>query len=60
MSILKKIINNILKVIIGKDELIELVVIVFIVRGYILLEDVFGIGKIILVKSLVKSVDVKF
>ena len=41
MSTLKKITNNISKVIIGKDESIELAAIL-IARGHILLEDVPG------------------
>ena len=45
MNILKKITNNISKVIIGKDESIELAAIALIAKGHILLEDVPGTGK---------------
>ncbi len=45
MSTLNKITNNISKVIIGKDESIELAAIALIARGHILLEDVPGTGK---------------
>ena len=45
MSTLKKITNNISKVIIGKDESIELATIALIAGGHILLEDVPGTGK---------------
>ena len=44
MNILKKITNNISKVIIGKDESIELAAIALIAKGHILLEDVPGTG----------------
>ena len=54
MSTLKKITNNISKVIIGKDEAIELAAIALIARGHILLEDVPGTGKTTLAKSLAK------
>ncbi|TKI88291.1 AAA family ATPase, partial [Bacillus cereus] len=51
MSTLKKITNNISKVIIGKDESIELAAIALIAGGHILLEDVPGTGKTTLAKS---------
>lgn len=56
MSTLKKITSNISKVIIGKNESIELAAIALIARGHILLEDVPGTGK----TTLAKSVDAKF
>lgn len=59
MNTLKKITNNISKVIIGKDESIELAAIALIAKGHILLEDVPG-RKTTLAKSLAKSVDAKF
>jgi MoxR-like ATPase len=51
---------NISKVIIGKDDVIKLVVSAFFAGGHVLLEDVPGTGKTVLAKSLAKSVDSVF
>lgn len=51
------ILENIKKVIIGKDDAIEKVLICFFARGHLLIEDVPGVGKTTLVKALSKSVD---
>lgn len=50
-----KIINNLKQVIIGKDDVLELVVMALISNGHILIEDVPGTGKTILARSLAKS-----
>lgn len=52
--------SNISKVIVGKDEVIDLVLMSFLCSGHILLEDVPGIGKTMLAKCLAKSVDCDF
>ncbi len=57
---IKKIVDNIETVIIGKREPVELVVLSFIAKGHVLLEDLPGTGKTTLVSSLAKSVDCKF
>jgi MoxR-like ATPase len=51
---------NIARVIVGKDELIELVVVAVLSEGHILLEDVPGIGKTTLAKALARSLDCSF
>ena len=52
--------NNIQKVIIGKDKVIDIVVTALICGGHVLLEDVPGTGKTVLARSLAKSVDCDF
>ena len=49
--------GNIQKVIVGKSEVIDLLLISLFCRGHMLLEDVPGTGKTMLVKSLAASVD---
>jgi MoxR-like ATPase len=52
--------NNIQKVIIGKDKVIDIVVTALICGGHVLLEDVPGTGKTVLARSLAKSVHCDF
>jgi len=48
--------NNIQKVIVGKDDTIDLLLVCLFSRGHMLLEDVPGTGKTMLVKALAASV----
>lgn len=59
-SLAKRICDNVSRVIVGKDEIIELVVISLLAGGHVLLEDVPGTGKTVMAKSLAKSVDGEF
>ncbi len=52
----KKIKNNINKVIVGKEKSIELLLVTLLAEGHILLEDVPGVGKTLLAKSLARSI----
>lgn len=51
---------NISKVLVGKDDVTELVLMAFLCSGHILLEDVPGVGKTMLAKCLARSVDCGF
>jgi len=52
--------SNIGKVIVGKEEAAELLIIALITSGHVLLEDVPGTGKTLLAKSLAKSLSLRF
>jgi len=56
----QKLIENISKVIVGKRDVIELVVVSLISNGHVLLEDVPGLGKTMLSRTLAKSITGKF
>ena len=51
---------NLNKVIIGKDESLVLTIIAFLCQGHILIEDVPGVGKTMLARSLAKSLGCHF
>lgn len=52
--------KNVQKVIVGKDEIIENIVISILCSGHILLEDVPGLGKTLLARTISKSIDSNF
>ena len=55
-----KIINNINKVILGKNDTVELAVICLLSKGHLLIEDIPGVGKTMLARSLARSLDASF
>lgn len=56
----EKIVTNIEKVIVGKRSSVELAVISLLCQGHLLIEDVPGVGKTVLARSLAKSLGCDF
>jgi len=55
-----KVKENVERVIVGKGEVVELAIIALLCEGHILIEDVPGLGKTVLAKSLAKSLGCSF
>lgn len=60
IDLYERLTTNMGKVIIGKEQALKLLVISLICHGHVLIEDVPGVGKTVLAKSLAKSLGCKF
>ena len=56
----QNVIANVERVIVGKRDAIELAVIALLCQGHLLIEDVPGVGKTMLARSLARSLDCSF
>ncbi|MBU0511741.1 MAG: MoxR family ATPase, partial [Chloroflexi bacterium] len=56
----KTVVENIERVIVGKREAVELALVGFLCQGHLLIEDVPGVGKTMLARSLARSVGCSF
>ena len=59
-SVANRIIDNVSTVIVGKKQTIELVVVALLSSGHVLIEDVPGVGKTSLAKTIARSVGLSF
>jgi len=59
-EIIKKLLDNIEKVIVGKTESIKLCLAALVSKGHVLIEDVPGLGKTMLARSIAKSINADF
>ncbi len=55
-----KLLTNLKTVIVGKDDVLDLVIITLLSQGHLLIDDVPGVGKTVLAKSLAKSLGCSF
>ena len=59
-SVLLEILNNVERVVVGKRAEVELALISLMCEGHVLVEDVPGVGKTVLAKSLSRSIGCSF
>ncbi len=59
-SFSEKLVSNLEKVIVGKSETIQMIVVGLLCQGHILIEDVPGVGKTVLARSLARSLGCTF
>ncbi|MDO6692013.1 MoxR family ATPase [Aliiglaciecola sp. 3_MG-2023] len=52
--------NNVQRLLIGQNDVVEQVIIAFLAGGHVLLEGVPGLGKTLLIRALAKSIDLDY
>ena len=56
----ERVIDNVSKVIVGKEKEIELIIVSFLSEGHVLLEDIPGMGKTMMIKAFSKTLNLPF
>lgn len=56
----KRIVDNVSRVIVGKEPSIELLLVALVADGHVLIEDIPGLGKTLIAKSLARSIGASF
>jgi len=59
-SLVDRVVENVSHVVVGKDDVVEDALVALLARGHLLLEDVPGVGKTVLSRSIAASVDGRF
>ena len=59
-DVVQRVVANVERVIIGKREAVEMTLLSLLCRGHVLLEDVPGVGKTVLAKSIARSIGCSF
>jgi MoxR-like ATPase len=56
----ERLLNNVEKVIVGKRDALEKTLLALLVQGHVLIEDVPGVGKTVLARTIAKSIGCSF
>lgn len=59
-TLAERVVDNVKKVIVGKDDAVRLTLIAVLSKGHVLIEDVPGVGKTVLTKAISRSIGCSF
>jgi MoxR-like ATPase len=59
-SLTERVVSNVKRVIVGKDDAVRLTLIAVLSQGHVLIEDVPGVGKTVLTKAIARSIGCSF